>query len=135
LLRERPIGEALGQTPTHRNRAPGSAVRRSRQPVEVPSVPVLVQAQAAQVGHHTTALGLADVEQLLKLLDRLVDAGKSVIVIEHHLAVMARADWIIDLGPGAGHDGGRLVFEGTPADLVAARSTLTGEHLAKYVGA
>jgi excinuclease UvrABC ATPase subunit len=83
----------------------------------------------------TTGLHLADVEQLLKLLDRLVDAGKSVIVIEHHLAVMARADWIIDLGPGAGHDGGRLVFEGTPADLVAARSTLTGEHLAKYVGA
>ncbi|GAA1534273.1 excinuclease ABC subunit UvrA [Dactylosporangium maewongense] len=83
----------------------------------------------------TTGLHLADVEQLLKLLDRLVDSGKSVIVIEHHLAVMARADWIIDLGPGAGHDGGRLVFEGTPADLVAARSTLTGEHLAQYVGA
>ncbi len=83
----------------------------------------------------TTGLHLADVEQLLKLLDRLVDSGKSVIVIEHHLAVMARADWIIDLGPGAGHDGGKLVFEGTPADLVAAHSTLTGEHLAKYVGA
>ena len=81
----------------------------------------------------TTGLHLADVEQLLELLDRLVDAGKSVIVIEHHLAVMARADWIIDLGPGAGHDGGRIVFEGTPADLVAARSTLTGEHLAAYV--
>ena len=72
---------------------------------------------------------------LLGLLDRLVDAGKSVIVIEHHQAVMAHADWIIDLGPGAGHDGGRIVFEGTPADLVAARSTLTGEHLAAYVGA
>jgi excinuclease UvrABC ATPase subunit len=83
----------------------------------------------------TTGLHLADVEQLLKLLDRLVDAGKSVIVIEHHLAVMARADWIIDLGPGAGHDGGRLVFEGTPAELIADRSTLTGEHLAQYVGA
>ncbi|MET7396582.1 excinuclease ABC subunit UvrA [Dactylosporangium sp. NPDC005572] len=83
----------------------------------------------------TTGLHLADVEQLLGLLDRLVDAGKSVIVIEHHLAVMARADWIIDLGPGAGHDGGKVVFEGTPADLVAARSTLTGEHLAKYVNA
>ena len=82
----------------------------------------------------TTGLHLADVEQLLELLDRLVDAGKSVIVIEHHLAVMARADWIIDLGPGAGHDGGRIVFEGTPADLVAGRSTLTGEHLAAYVG-
>ncbi|MFD9321421.1 ATP-binding cassette domain-containing protein [Streptomyces sp. NPDC060053] len=83
----------------------------------------------------TTGLHLADVEQLLGLLDRLVDAGKSVIVVEHHPAVMAHADWIIDLGPGAGHDGGRIVFEGTPADLVAARSTLTGEHLADYVGA
>ncbi|MER7743462.1 excinuclease ABC subunit UvrA [Streptomyces sp. NPDC096538] len=83
----------------------------------------------------TTGLHLADVEQLLGLLDRLVDSGKSVIVIEHHQAVMAHADWIIDLGPGAGHDGGRIVFEGTPADLVAARSTLTGEHLAQYVGA
>jgi len=82
----------------------------------------------------TTGLHLADVEQLLGLLDRLVDSGTSVIVISHHQAVMARADWIIDLGPGAGHDGGRIVFEGTPADLVAARSTLTGEHLAAYVG-
>jgi excinuclease UvrABC ATPase subunit len=83
----------------------------------------------------TTGLHLADVEQLLALLDRLVDAGRSVIVIEHHQAVMAHADWIIDLGPGAGHDGGRIVFEGTPADLVAARPTVTGEHLAAYVGA
>ncbi|MFI1161278.1 ATP-binding cassette domain-containing protein [Streptomyces sioyaensis] len=83
----------------------------------------------------TAGLHLADVEQLLGLLDRLVDSGKSVIVVEHHQAVMAHADWIIDLGPGAGHDGGRIVFEGTPADLVAARSTLTGEHLAAYVGA
>jgi excinuclease UvrABC ATPase subunit len=83
----------------------------------------------------TTGLHLADVEQLLGLLDRLVDSGKSVIVIEHHQAVMAHADWIVDLGPGAGHDGGRVVFEGTPADLVAGRSTLTGEHLADYVGA
>ncbi len=83
----------------------------------------------------TTGLHLADVEQLLGLLDRLVDSGKSVIVIEHHQAVMAHADWIVDLGPGAGHDGGRIVFEGTPADLVAARSTLTGEHLAAYVAA
>ncbi len=83
----------------------------------------------------TTGLHLADVEQLLGLLDRLVDSGRSVIVIEHHQAVMAHADWIIDLGPGAGHDGGRIVFEGTPADLVAARSTLTGRHLADYVGA
>ncbi|WP_392671563.1 ATP-binding cassette domain-containing protein [Streptomyces sp. LN785] len=82
----------------------------------------------------TNGLHLADVEQLLGLLDRLVDSGKSVIVVEHHQAVMAHADWIIDLGPGAGHDGGRIVFEGTPADLVAARSTLTGEHLAEYVG-
>src|SRR5687767_2516391 len=82
----------------------------------------------------TTGLHLADVEQLLGLLDRLVDSGKSVVVVEHHQAVMAHADWIVDLGPGAGHDGGRIVFEGTPADLVAARSTLTGEHLAAYVG-
>ncbi|HYW10496.1 MAG TPA: excinuclease ABC subunit UvrA [Longimicrobium sp.] len=82
----------------------------------------------------TTGLHLADVEHLLGLLDRLVEAGKSVIVIEHHQAVMAHADWIIDLGPGAGHDGGQIVFEGTPADLVAAKSTLTGQHLAAYVG-
>jgi excinuclease UvrABC ATPase subunit len=83
----------------------------------------------------TSGLHLADVQQLLGLLDRLVESGKSVIVIEHHQAVMAHADWIVDLGPGAGHDGGRIVFEGTPADLVAARSTLTGEHLAAYLGA
>jgi excinuclease UvrABC ATPase subunit len=83
----------------------------------------------------TSGLHLADIEHLLHLLDRLVDAGKSVIVIEHHLAVVAHADWIIDLGPGAGHDGGRVVFEGLPADLVAVRSTLTGQHLAEYVGA
>jgi len=83
----------------------------------------------------TTGLHLADVAQLLGLLDRLVESGKSVIVIEHHQAVMVHADWIIDLGPGAGHEGGRVVFEGTPADLVAARSTLTGKHLAAYVGA
>jgi excinuclease UvrABC ATPase subunit len=82
----------------------------------------------------TTGLHLADVEQLLGLLDRLVDSGTSVLVIEHHQAVMAHADWIIDLGPGAGHDGGRVVFAGTPADLVADRSTLTGQHLAAYVG-
>ncbi|HEX5334680.1 MAG TPA: ATP-binding cassette domain-containing protein, partial [Propionicimonas sp.] len=82
----------------------------------------------------TTGLHLADVAQLLGLLDRLVDSGKSVIVVEHHQAVMAHADWIIDLGPGAGHDGGSVVFEGTPAALVASRSTLTGEHLAAYVG-
>jgi excinuclease UvrABC ATPase subunit len=82
----------------------------------------------------TTGLHLADLEQLLGLLDRLVDSGKSVIVIEHHQSVMAHADWIIDLGPGAGHDGGRIVFEGTPADLVKAKSTLTGEHLAAFVG-
>ena len=83
----------------------------------------------------TTGLHLADVENLLGMLDRLVDSGRSVVVIEHHQAVMAHADWIIDLGPGAGHDGGRVVFEGAPADLVAARKkTLTGEHLAAYVG-
>jgi excinuclease ABC A subunit len=97
-------------------------------------------AQMAEKGHvyvldePTTGLHLADIEQLIGLLDRLVDSGKSVIVIAHHQALMAHADWIIDLGPGAGHDGGRIVFEGTPADLVAARSTLTGEHLAAYVG-
>jgi excinuclease UvrABC ATPase subunit len=83
----------------------------------------------------TTGLHLADVEQLLGLLDRIVQSGRSVIVIEHHQAVMAHADWIVDLGPGAGHDGGRIVFEGTPRDLVAARATLTGRHLAAYVGA
>ena len=82
----------------------------------------------------TTGLHLADVEQLLGLLDRLVESGKTVIVIEHHLAVIAHADWIVDLGPGGGNDGGRVVFEGTPRDLVAARSTLTGTHLAAYVG-
>jgi excinuclease UvrABC ATPase subunit len=82
----------------------------------------------------TSGLHLADVAQLLGLLDRLVDSGKSVIVVEHHQAVIAHADWIIDLGPGAGHDGGRVVFEGTPADLVAGRTTVTGEHLAAYVG-
>jgi excinuclease UvrABC ATPase subunit len=81
----------------------------------------------------TTGLHLADVEALLGLLDRLVDSGKSVIVIEHHQAVMAHADWIVDIGPGAGHDGGRVVFEGTPAELVADGSTLTGQHLARYV--
>lgn len=83
----------------------------------------------------TTGLHLADVQNILGLLDRLVESGKTVIVIEHHQAVMAHADWIIDIGPGAGHDGGRVVFEGSPADLVAARSTVTGEHLAAYVGA
>lgn len=83
----------------------------------------------------TTGLHLADVDKILGLLDRLVDAGKTVIVIEHHQAVMAHADWIIDIGPGAGHDGGKIVFEGTPADLVSQKSTLTGEHLAAYVGA
>ncbi len=83
----------------------------------------------------TTGLHLADVQNILGLLDRLVDSGKTVVVIEHHQAVMAHADWLIDIGPGAGHDGGRVVFEGTPADLVAQKSTLTGEHLAEYVGA
>jgi excinuclease UvrABC ATPase subunit len=82
----------------------------------------------------TTGLHMQDVENLLRMLDGLVDSGKSVIVVEHHQAVMAHADWIIDLGPGAGHDGGHVVFEGTPADLVAANSTLTGQYLARYVG-
>ncbi|MGV0768501.1 ATP-binding cassette domain-containing protein [Mycobacterium syngnathidarum] len=92
------------------------------------------KADALILDEPTTGLHLADVEQLLGLLDRLVDSGRSVIVIEHHQAVMAHADWIIDLGPGAGHDGGRVVFEGTPADLVAGRETVTGQHLAEYVG-
>lgn len=83
----------------------------------------------------TTGLHLADVENLLRLLDQLVDSGKSVVVIEHHLAVMAHADWLIDLGPGAGHDGGTIVFEGTPSDLVDSPTTLTGQHLATYVDA
>jgi len=81
----------------------------------------------------TVGLHLADVEAMLGLLDRLVEAGRTVVVIEHHQAVMAHADWIIDLGPGAGHDGGRVVFEGAPADLVASRATLTGQHLADYL--
>jgi excinuclease UvrABC ATPase subunit len=81
----------------------------------------------------TTGLHLADVDQLLGLLDRLVESGRSVIVIEHQQAVMAHADWIIDVGPGAGHDGGQIVFEGTPAELVAAASTLTGQHLSAYI--
>jgi excinuclease UvrABC ATPase subunit len=89
--------------------------------------------QASVLDEPTTGLHLAGLTQLLGLLDKLVDSGKSVIVIEHHQAVMAHADWIIDLGPGAGHDGGRIVFEGTPADLVAAKSTLTGAHLAAFV--
>ena len=92
------------------------------------------KAQLYVLDEPTTGLHLADVEALLGLLDRLVDGGTSVVVIEHHQAVMAHADWIIDLGPGAGHDGGTVVFEGTPAELVAQRSTLTGQHLAEYVG-
>ncbi|MGH2990579.1 MAG: ATP-binding cassette domain-containing protein [Solirubrobacterales bacterium] len=98
------------------------------------ATPMVDKGGAYVLDEPTTGLHLADVEQLLGLLDRLVDSGKAVIVVEHHQAVMAHADWIIDLGPGAGHDGGRIVFEGTPADLAADRSTLTGEHLAAYVG-
>jgi len=97
------------------------------------AIHMLEDADTYVLDEPTTGLHLADVEQLLGLLDRLVDAGKSVIVVEHHQAVMAHADWIIDLGPGAGQEGGRVVFEGTPADLVASRSTITGEHLAEYV--
>jgi excinuclease UvrABC ATPase subunit len=107
--------------------APASGTRASSRSARLNRVYVLDEP--------TSGLHLADVEQLLGLLDRLVEDGRSVIVIEHHQAVMAHADWIVDLGPGAGHDGGRIVFEGTPADLVAARTTLTGEHLAAYVGA
>ncbi|GAA1794183.1 excinuclease ABC subunit UvrA [Leucobacter iarius] len=99
------------------------------------AIHMLEDADTYVLDEPTTGLHLADVEQLLGLLDRLVDAGKSVIVIEHHQAVMAHADWIIDIGPGAGHEGGTVVFEGTPSDLVAQRSTLTGEHLAEYVSA
>ena len=98
-------------------------------------LPALARPEVDVLDEPTTGLHLADVGLLLSLLDRLVDSGTSVIVIAHHQAVMAHADWIIGLGPGAGHDGGRIVFEGTPADLVAARSTITGEHLAAYVGA
>jgi excinuclease UvrABC ATPase subunit len=94
-----------------------------------------VDVERERLDEPTTELHLADVEQLLGLLGRLVDSGRSVVVVEHRLAVIAHADWLLDLGPGAGHDGGRVVFEGTPADLVAARSTLTGEHLAAHVQA
>jgi excinuclease UvrABC ATPase subunit len=110
---------------------PAGAARRGRSPGRGGQAPGRVYV----LDEPTTGLHLADVEQLLGLLDRLVDFGKSVVVIEHHQAVMAHADWIVDLGPGAGRDGGRIVFEGTPADLVAAHSTLTGKHLAAYVGA
>ncbi len=99
------------------------------------AVQMATRADVYVLDEPTSGLHLADVEQLLALLDRLVDSGTSVLVVEHHQAVMAHADWIVDLGPGAGHDGGRVVFEGTPADLVAERSTLTGRHLADYVGA
>jgi len=107
---------------THLAEEGGPPSRRAR--VDAPSVLVLDEL--------TTGLHLADIEQLLGLLDRLVDSGRSVIVIEHHQSVMAHADWIIDLGPGAGHDGGRIVFEGTPRELVAKKSTLTGKHLAAF---
>ena len=150
-------GRASSSSPARRRRPPPHAIleppRRRRawlpQPRPAAHHAVRRRTATAQAGHPhgreraasylldepTTGLHLADVEQLLGLLDRLVDSGKSVIVIEHHQAVMAHGDWIIDLGPGAGHDGGRIVFEGTPADLVATRTTLTGEHLAAYVGA
>ncbi len=117
----------LGQPLTTLSGGERQRLKLATQMAERGSVYVLVEP--------TTGLHLADVENMLGMLDRLVDSGKSVIVIEHHQAVMAHADWIIDLGPGAGHDGGRVVFEGTPADLVASRATLTGEHLAAYVGA
>ncbi|GAA2791422.1 ATP-binding cassette domain-containing protein [Crossiella cryophila] len=117
------VGSPAAPTPTH---SIGSGTRASSRSSRLNRVFILDEP--------TTGLHLADVEHLLGLLDRLVEAGKSVIVVEHHQAVMAHADWIIDLGPGAGHDGGQIVFEGTPADLVAARTTLTGEHLAAYVG-
>jgi excinuclease UvrABC ATPase subunit len=154
---EMPVGDALAFFSDDASRVPAAAAVLSRladvglgylrlgQPLTTLSggerQRLKLAVQMAEAGdvyvldEPTTGLHLADVEQLLALLDRLVDAGRSVIVIEHHQAVMAHADWIIDLGPGAGHEGGRVVFEGTPADLVAARPTLTGEHLAAYVGA
>jgi excinuclease UvrABC ATPase subunit len=119
--------DSLGQPLTTLSGGEGQRLKLAAQMAEKGEVYVLDEP--------TTGLHLADVAQLLGLLDRLVDSGKSVIVIEHHQAVMAHADWIIDLGPGAGHDGGRVVFEGPPADLVGGRSTLTGKHLAAYVGA
>ena len=142
------FGDGEARTPAAAHDPRPARRRRAGLPHARPAAHHAVRrrAAAAQAGHPdgregrvyvldepTTGLHLADVENLLGLLDRLVDAGRSVLVIEHHQAVMAHADWIIDLGPGAGHDGGRIVFEGTPADLVAARCTLTGEHLAGYV--
>ena len=134
-------GRSQGPRPARRRRSwlcqPGPAVddvvRRQRQRLKL-ATQMGEKGETYILDEPTTGLHLADVEQLLGLLDRLVDSGKSVIVIEHHQAVMAHADWIIDLGPGAGHDGGRIVFEGTPEALVAERSTLTGQHLAAYVG-
>ena len=126
----RTSGSATSSSASRSRRCPAASDSGSSSPPAWPR-----RAAIYVLDEPTTGLHLADVEQLLGLLDRLVDSGKSVIVIAHHQAVMAHADWIIDLGPGAGHDGGRIVFEGTPADLVAARSTLTGEHLAAYVGA
>ena len=123
-------GSATSPSASRSPRCPAASGSGSSWPPTWPRRAASTSSTSRPAGLH-----LADVEQLLGLLDRLVDSGKSVIVIEHHQAVMAHADWIIDLGPGAGHDGGRIVFEGTPADLVAARSTLTGEHLAAYVGA
>ena len=122
-------GSATSASASRSRRCPAASGSGSSWPPRWPRRAASTSSTSRRRGLH-----LADVEQLLGLLDRLVDSGKSVIVIEHHQAVMAHADWIIDLGPGAGHDGGRIVFEGTPADLVAARSTLTGEHLAAYVG-
>jgi excinuclease UvrABC ATPase subunit len=121
-----------GQASNEYSSAPGPILlARAR---EVAHLHLLSLSKVYVLDEPTSGLHLADVEQLLGLLDRLVDSGKSVIVIAYHLAVMAHADWIIDLGPGAGHDGGRIVFQGTPADLVAARSTLTGQNIAPYVG-
>ena len=122
-------GSATSASASHSPRSPAASGSGSSWPPSMAE-----KGDVYVLDEPTAGLHLADVEQLLGLLDRLVDSGKSVIVIEHHQAVMAHADWIIDLGPGAGHDGGEIVFEGTPADLVAARSTLTGEHLAAYVG-
>ena len=144
------FGDGDAKTPAAHKVAPAARRRRARLPDLGQPLTTLsggerqrlkLATQMAEKGEvyvldePTTGLHLADVENLLGMLDRLVDSGKSVIVIEHHQAVMAHADWIIDLGPGAGHDGGRIVFEGSPADLVRDRKTLTGEHLAEYVSA
>src|SRR5690606_543188 len=128
---------ALGRRPRLPHAGPAADHPLGRRPAAVKLAARMGDGSASVyiLDEPTSGLHLAHGDPLLGLLDRLVDSGRSVIVVEHHQAVVAHADWIIDLGPGAGHDGGRVVFEGTPADLVASRATLTGRHLADYVGA